>query len=358
MGKQYGSLMQAEIAEAYDAMIQKIFIDSGKTTFANLKARLFDEGWAPISSRQKALFRGMAATSGLTVEKLFMLDQVNLALVLAARGQLNPVGFGCSYIAAWDAYTDDGNLVLGRNLDWFVPFAQFAPLVTVVVFKPNDGSQFVANVGYAGWVNTLTGFNNAGQFVELNSGMDVMGHTFYKDRSHYMNELLEMLFDSDSAAALERRLMMSRPEFANIVNVAGSNASASFENSPQRVLKRAPDDDGLMVATNNYLHPDWNIEVLESPSLSLTRHAHLVSQAKVNKGKINVEVLKAIMELPLQFANGTLASGATMYGPPSKLIPERTVYTVVAKLAEEKLWIRIPAQTPWQEIDYGFFFSN
>jgi len=358
MGQQYGELMQKEILLAYDLIVQKMFLDRNITTYEVLKEFLFDKGWAPISSRQKALFKGIADASGLPLEKVFILDQINLALALLAHGSLPPSFPGCSYLAAWGAFTQDRSVILARNLDWFLPFAEFAQLLTLVVFKPMDGSQYVANVAYAGWVNVLTAFNDRGLFVELNSGMDVMGHVWHIDRSHYMNELLEMMFDSDSLETLERRLATARTEFPNIISVADGRSSTTYENAPQQVVRRDGDYDGLIVATNNYLSGYWGIQVVDNPSLSMVRYLHLQTLANDNMGTIDMEVMKTIMEQPLQFPNGSTANGATMYGPPAKSVPERTVYTVVAQPSKRKMWIRIPKMTPWQEIDYGYFFDN
>jgi hypothetical protein len=37
---------------------------------------------------------------------------------------------------------------------------------------------------------------------------------------------------------------------------------------------------------------------------------------------------------------------------------EQTVYTVVAKPEDERIWIRVPNVTSWQQINYGFLFDD
>ena len=349
MGQQYGKLMPFEIKLAYEAMVVKTFIDSGVLSYDVLKMELYDNGWNSLTRRQQRLFEGMSNTSSLPVEKLFILDQIMYAFVLAKiKGGLK-VEPSCSFISI-----NNNGIFLGRNLDWFASYIDYSPFLTLVVYNPTDGSNSVANIVYAGIVNVLTGFNSTGLFLELNSGLEVMGDTLYKDRSRYMNQLLEILFDSNSFETMHRRIIMSRPEFANIINIANKEQSLSFENAPQQVLKRNDDGHGVLVATNVYLSEQWNIEIFETPSYSLKRYYNLLELGFKNKKDMCTEKLKYILEQPLQI-NGTIKNGATIYEYPNN-VPILTVYSIVADMSNEFFWIRVPNKTPWVQINYTKYF--
>jgi len=67
----------------------------------------------------------------------------------------------CSILGAWNSATADGSLLQLRALDWDTsgPMQNF-PVVTI--YHPNsDMGQAFANVGWAGWISSITGMSSA-----------------------------------------------------------------------------------------------------------------------------------------------------------------------------------------------------
>ena len=75
---------------------------------------------------------------------------------------------GCSSIALWDMYTDDGALLIGRNFDFYVNDA-FAENKIVEFIQPASGYKYTS-VTWPGMVGVVSGMNEKGVTVTLNAG--------------------------------------------------------------------------------------------------------------------------------------------------------------------------------------------
>lgn len=303
------------------------------------------------TTRQLEILQGMANTSGLTITELMVLDQ-NTGTSFAK--------FQCSYIAAWGPYTSDGTLILGRNFDWFKPFNKlWSPYLTVVVYNPTSGGHSCATVGYAGMVNGLTGINDQGLFIEMNNGTNSMGvQTFLKNRTSYLNDMLNFLWDAGSMDTLGKLIETTRPMTSVIINVANGEESFSYENAPFETRKRGPNQPGLLVATNHYMLPSWGILNRPFPTRSLERYDNLLKLGNKYKGTIDVNVMQAILDTTLD--NG----GATeVLAEDTGTNPDLTMYQVIAIPSEKKMWVKTPnypddAGSSWTLIDLNSLFTT
>ncbi|MBA5792090.1 acyl-CoA--6-aminopenicillanic acid acyl-transferase [Flavobacterium sp. xlx-214] len=75
---------------------------------------------------------------------------------------------GCSSIALWGQYTEDGNLLIGRNFDFYVNDA-FAQNKIVEFISPDKGYKY-ASVTWPGMIGVVSGMNEKGLTVTLNAG--------------------------------------------------------------------------------------------------------------------------------------------------------------------------------------------
>lgn len=362
MGMQYGSLLKSEIHQIYDVFVNGFFAKYG-VTFNELKTLLYDRSWNGVSQRQKELFRGASLTSGMTVEQLFVLDQIQYAFILL-RNQIQfgiKPEFGCSFMATWGDYSKTGELVLGRNLDWFPLYKELSELLTVVVYNPIDGSIPTANIGYVGFLgSTLTAINKNGVMAEINSGMTSMGHVSYNDRSSMTNELLGMLLDSESLETLERRAKTIRTDFPLILNIANGSMAYSVEDAPTNVMTRKTQAPGVLVSTNKYLIPEWGLPLIEDPSYPIKRYQNLEKLAKIYKGDFNSTTMQEVFDLPLVYSDGTSGPGVTVYNNTLPGDPTETIYSIVSILDPKPIfWIQVPGDPirKWQQVDVYKYFK-
>jgi len=108
----------------------------------------------------------------------------------------------CSIYGAWGSATPDGSLYQLRALDWDVsgPLQQY-PVVTI--YHPDQGHPF-ANVGWAGWIASITGMSSS----QMGMSEKVTDHDFGTNSrigipfNFLMRDVLQ--FDSDLDAAITR----------------------------------------------------------------------------------------------------------------------------------------------------------
>ena len=129
-----------ELAEFYEVIVNHEVIKSegiSQAAMAGITGLVFRRYPAMF----KEMIRGISETSGLTTDKAALLE--GLVVVPFA---IATESFKCSVIAAWGNYASGGPLVIGRNFDLPPFFKSFARFVTLVIFKPDDGSIPTASV--------------------------------------------------------------------------------------------------------------------------------------------------------------------------------------------------------------------
>ena len=358
MGKQYGALLKDKIQFMYDTAIEKPMIKSGVTTYEKLKKEMHELGWKGLTRNQREMFRGMAETSGIDIDKLVMLDQSVTLTVLYLEKAFGLKGFGaCSCLSTWGDYTTDGKTVVGRNFDWLNLFIRCSKAFGVIVLQPNDGNIETAIVGYAGWLNALSGMNREGLFMETNSGLNSAGIKVYSNRSPYINEHLNMLLDSEDIEVLKRRLFSTRPHAGILVNIADENIGYCFENDCNQTLMRKASKPGLLVTSNEFRLESWGLPVRESGTHSVRRFDNLNALAQKYKGKINPQIMMKILDEPLHLGGGKFGNGATK----PTLEPndeDVTVHQIIAVPGKKELWLKVPGHVEWTYIDLKQFFSK
>lgn len=358
MGLQYGTLLKDEINFMYRTTIEDNMIKGGVASFESLKEEVVDVVWKALPHSQRELLRGISEASGLELDKLVLLDQSMTAAVLHIFEAFGPEGFGaCSCLVTWGDYTKDGQTVVGRNFDWVNLFQRCSSAFGVVLFKPNDGSVETAVIGYAGWINAMSGINQKGLFLETNSGLKSAGLKVLPDRTPYMNELLAILLESEDLDFLSNGLTTVRPNMGMLVNIANSEMGLCYENDCNETKLRQADSPGLLVTTNEFRLESWGKPITESESHSVRRWDNLNALAEQNKGQIDANVMMKIMNEPLHLGNGEFGKGATKPTLEPNDI-DVTVHQIVAIPGERKIWLKVPGAIEWTLVDLNYFFSE
>lgn len=75
---------------------------------------------------------------------------------------------GCSSFAVWGNKTEDGNLIIARNFDFYIGDA-FAEEKIISFIQPEKGYKFMS-VSWAGFIGVMSGMNDQGLTVTINAG--------------------------------------------------------------------------------------------------------------------------------------------------------------------------------------------
>lgn len=335
MGRQYGELLKDEIQEFYHLAIDEHYIKDKGLDYEVIEG--FSKGaYNRYPTKFRAVMSGMSQTSGLPLEKIVILDQIlGIQFIMTEVGE-------CSAIAAWGEYTAGKPLVLGRNFDLSVDFKEFSPFLNVVVYNPVDDIP-IAVVAYPGEVTSFTGMNANGVFFEINEGAKSGGTTINEDRLILPVELVRFLLDYPDFGEFDAAMNTTRSNYAFIVQVADKEAAYSYEVSVLDIKRRAGQEDGLLVATNDFVDPAWGLTPpVDAEDKSVQRRENLLRLGNMYKGRITPDKMMQIMDIPFE------EGGATWMN--------RTAYQVVVEPANNTFWIKTRGIQDWVKIDLNNYF--
>lgn len=330
MGQDFGRLASAELSDIDSFITAKL--DGDSTKIANA-TKLSEDIYRLYPARFKQYMKGMAEGSGLSLEKILLLNALEYAENF----------FQCSATAVWDEYSKEGKLIYGRNYD----ACTYEPLykdIIITVFHPSDGSIPTATIGYAGEVYAVNGFNARGLFMELNNGTFSGGKEI--DFSQFMatTKLMEALFDAENLDYFDAFFKSTSCNLSFIIGVADSTEARSYEWCRAKTFRADTlSPDGKMIMTNHFVTPQWNC--CGNPDeffLSAQRRCYLDSVTTALKGQIDVAKMCEIMDHPLD-------EGGVKH-------PQYTLYQLVYQPSTFTLQMQVKGLCKWTEIDLRKYF--
>lgn len=322
MGKQYGELADKHLHHVYDYVIKKAMIhEDGMDRVTDFAEKLFSH----YPEYLYEFFDGMAETSSLSPLQLRICNAVEYA---------EPCFF-CSAMVAWGSYAED-NLVFGRNYD-AMSYSELAEDIVITVYHPDNALAF-ATIGYVGEIYCVNGFNECGIFIELNNGMPSAGATIHWEICPATSSLFDMISKARTLDDVEQFFATTQSSTSFIITVANANEGRAYEwcyDGVKRADQMLPD--GIVVSTNHYINKEWQYPTPSDDASwrSLTRNSNLRTCANAQRGRINVQEMQRIMDMPID-------SG----GP----FCEYTRYQLVVVPSEKRIWIKTGI-TPWTAID-------
>jgi len=352
MGTQYGELMQDEMQKVYDAVIQPQ-IDKGIIT-TDVEKKWTDRALDAFSTRNKDFYDGLQQGSGWPIEKIGMLDQITEFGIFQSK--LHSFA-GCTSILAWGSASNDGELYIGRNMDWSAVFSEFAQVLTVM--NPTDGGYRYANLGWPGMITLYTAINEHGVYIDLHDGSSMGGSVVFADRAPFMNVLADIISESKSLDAVVSRLNATRTSVGLILSMADQYSGASMECASWGDHRVRRSDGETLVVVNSFLNSDWGIHTRDTVSHSLERFGNMTDRLAVNRGNMNAQKIRDLMDIPLFNEDGTFRNngGCTK---PTKQDADQTTHQMVTDISQRKIWLKIPNPeyfNDWVEIDLKKLWS-
>jgi len=352
MGEQYGELMKEHMQKVYDTIIQPQ-IDEGIIT-NEVSKKWTDRALSTFSTRNKDFYFGLQLGTGWPMDKIGMLDQINEFGIFQSK--LHSFA-GCTSVLAWGKASEDGNMYIGRNMDWSAVFNEFSQVLTVM--NPTDGGYRYANLGWPGMITLFTAINEYGFYIDLHDGSSMGGSVIFGDRAPFMNRLVDIMSETKSLNAAISRLNTTRSSVGLILSLADKYSGASMECASwgdSRV--RRPEGDTIVVV-NSFLNSDWGIHKRDTVSHSLERFSNMTSHLVANQGKIDSRKIRDLMDIPIFNEDGSFKKngGCTK---PTKQDADQTTHQMVTDVAQRKVWLKVPNPkylTDWEEIDLKKLWS-
>ncbi|WP_034925051.1 acyl-CoA--6-aminopenicillanic acid acyl-transferase [Gillisia sp. CAL575] len=147
---------------------------------------------------------------------------------------------GCTSFAAWDTNTEDGNLLLGRNFDFYAG-DKFAEEKIVAFVNPDAGHKFMMYT-WGGMIGVVSGMNEKGLTVTINAGKSKIPLIAKTPISLVAREILQYAENTEEAIAIARK---------REVFVSESIMIGSAEENKAILIEISPNNFGVYEVTNS-----------------------------------------------------------------------------------------------------------
>jgi len=276
MGVQHGALLAEQVRHLVDRIVYGVGIGSsvgkGRWFFGEIEEA--QSRLEPFTDeRHLREMDALAATVGLHPQ------EVRLA-------NFFPELFHCSGFALHGSATVDGRLYHGRVLDYLRGLGLEENAVVMVV-QPDEGNAWV-NVGYAGFIGTVTAMNER-QVAIGEMGGRGEGDWDGKPMAQLMREVMERADTIDEAVEIMRRGPRTC-EYYYVISDAKSGRAAGIKGTPEI----------FETVWSGEAHPELPRAVPDAVILSSGgRYEALVDRVESGFGSFDAASARALMERPV-----------------------------------------------------------
>jgi hypothetical protein len=156
---------------------------------------------------------------------------------------------GCTSLAVWNENTEDGDLLIGRNFDFYVG-DDFAKNKLVEFVQPEEGIPYMS-VSWPGMIGVVSGMNKEGITVTINAGKSKIPLTAKTPISLVTREILQYAKNIDEAIAIAKK----RKVFVSESILVGSDADKNaviIEVSPENFGVYQVQNTSRVLCTNHF----------------------------------------------------------------------------------------------------------
>ncbi|MFP7658405.1 C45 family autoproteolytic acyltransferase/hydolase [Chryseobacterium proteolyticum] len=202
---------------------------------------------------------------------------------------------GCSSLAVWNDNTEDGDLLIGRNFDFYVG-DDFAKNKLVEFIEPEEGIPYMS-VSWPGMIGVVSGMNKEGITVTINAGKSKIPLTAKTPISLVTREILQYAKNIDEAIAIAKKRKVFVSE-SILVGSANDKDAVIIEVSPNNFGVYRVQNSSRIVCTNHFQSESYKDDkknrkhILESHSGY--RYEKLQELLQENK-KLNPEKMASIL---------------------------------------------------------------
>jgi hypothetical protein len=246
---------------------------------------------------------------------------------------------GCTSFGTWGERSADGQLIIGRNFDFYVG-DRFADNKIVAFMKPSQGYKFMM-VTWAGFIGVVSGMNEEGLTVTINAAKSKVPTGSATPVSLVAREILQYASNIQEALAIARKRQMFVSE-SFLVGSAKDQRAVVIEKTPDSLDVYDPHQQEI-ICTNHFQgnalrNTESNIRQMNE-SASAYRYQRLNELLEAN-GKNTVE--KTISILRDRGGKGNADIGLGNEKAINQLIAHHSIVFEPGKLM---VWV---STSPWQ----------
>lgn len=250
---------------------------------------------------------------------------------------------GCSSFGTWSSQSADSSLIIGRNFDFYVG-DDFAKNKIVAFYAPSEGYKF-ASVGWIGMTGVLSGMNETGLTITINSAQASIPTGSATPISILARIILQYASTIDEAykIAQEHKTFVAE---SLLIGSAKEGKAAIIEKSPDKIDIFYSDTERI-VCTNHYQsdifkHDAKNIENIRTTDSDyrFKRINELLDRAKQIDPQYAVQILRDTLGI------NDKKIGLTNEKSINQFIGH---HSVAFKPDELKMWV---STSPWQLGEY------
>ncbi len=156
---------------------------------------------------------------------------------------------GCTSFAVWDDKSEDGNLLLGRNFDFYAG-DEFAEEKIIAFVNPEDGHKFMS-VTWGGFIGVVSGMNDQGLTVTINAGKSKIPLMAKTPISLVSREILQYASNIEEAVAIARKREVFVSE-AIMVGSAKDGKAVLIEVSPNNFGVYEVENTSELICANHF----------------------------------------------------------------------------------------------------------
>jgi hypothetical protein len=262
---------------------------------------------------------------------------------------------GCSSFAVWGDKTVDGELLIGRNFDFYAG-DDFAKEKIIAFVNPSEGHKFMS-VTWGGMMGVVSGMNDQGLTVTINAGKSEIPLVAKTPISIVTREILQYASTIEEAVAIAKKREVFVSE-AIFVGSAKDKKAAIIEVAPDNFGVYEVENMDELICSNHfqseaYKNDERNLKwIAESHSMyRFERMEELISEDK----KMNALDAVAILR-----NKGGLNNKEIGFGNEKALNQLLAHHGIVFKPESRKVWI---SSNPYQlgefvEYDLDEIFKN
>lgn len=156
---------------------------------------------------------------------------------------------GCSSIAVWGENSTDGELLIGRNFDFYAG-DDFAENKIIYFIQPDEGHAFMS-ISWAGMSGVVSGMNEQGLTVTLNAGKSSIPLKAKTPISMVAREILQYAKNIEEAIAIAKNKEVFVSE-SILVGSALDQKAAIIEISPKNFGVYTAPNQPALVCSNHF----------------------------------------------------------------------------------------------------------